>query len=89
MTSVASDSILVVSDGEGQRLVGKVSGIFGLKFIPVPPAVCEELISALRTASGSCHGLRNHLVPSLALLMRNQGQESRRDLVEVAVDKGM
>lgn len=86
---MASDSILVVSDGEGQCLVGKVSGIFGLKFIPVLPAVREELILAFRTGSGSCHCLRNHLVPSLALLMRNQGQESRRDLVEVAVDKGM
>ena len=61
---------------------------FGLKFIRVLPTVCEEVVWALGAASGSCHDLRDHLVSSLLLQMRNQGQESRQDLIKVALDLG-
>ena len=49
---------------------------FGLKFVPVTSALCGELARDLGAASVSCNDLREHLVPSLALQMRNQGQES-------------
>lgn len=65
MTSVGSDSILAVSGGEGQWVVGKDDRYFGFKFIPVPPGVCEGLVQHLGAASGLCHDLRDHLVPSL------------------------
>ena len=85
--SEVSGSILVVPDGKGHCLVGLVR-YFRLKFILVLPTVCEELVWALGAASGSCHDLGDHLVSSLLLQMRNQGQESRQDLIKVALDPG-
>ena len=86
--SVANDSILVVPDGEGQCVVGKINQVCWSQILTCYTCcmwgACWWLGSCLR----SCHDLREYLVPSLSLQLRNQGQESSQDLTMVALHPG-